>query len=75
LFAYEDTSFTDFVLMRRLAKAHRLLVDPRWADRNIASIAFASGFADLSYFNRTFKRFYGATPSDIRSATGGNTDY
>jgi AraC-like DNA-binding protein len=75
LFAYEDTSFTDFVLMRRLAKAHRLLVDPRWADRNIASIAFASGFADLSYFNRTFKRLHGATPSDIRSAAGGDTDH
>lgn len=54
LFEYEDTSFTDFVLMRRLAKAHRLLIDPRLPNRNIASIAFASGFADLSYFNRTF---------------------
>jgi AraC-like DNA-binding protein len=68
LFEYEDTSFTDFVLMRRLAKARRLLVDPRSPNRNIASIAFASGFADLSYFNRTFKRLYGATPSDVRSA-------
>jgi AraC-like DNA-binding protein len=53
--------------MRRLVRAHRLLTDPRWADRNIASIAFASGFGDLSYFNRTFKRLYGETPSDIRS--------
>jgi hypothetical protein len=23
---------------------------------------------DLSYFNRTFRRFYGATPSDVREA-------
>jgi AraC-like DNA-binding protein len=26
------------------------------ADRSIAWIAFESGFGDLSYFNRTFKR-------------------
>jgi AraC-like DNA-binding protein len=42
--------------------------DRRWADRNIASIAFDSGFGDLSYFNRTFKRFYGTSPSEIRRA-------
>jgi AraC-like DNA-binding protein len=69
LFDDDGTSFTDFVLARRLVKAHRLLTDPRWANQNIASIAFASGFGDLSYFNRTFKRLYGATPSDVRSHT------
>jgi AraC-like DNA-binding protein len=42
------------------------LMDQRWADRSIASIAFDVGFGDLSYFNRTFKRFYGASPSEIR---------
>ena len=71
LFQYENTSFTDFVLTRRLMRTHRLLTNPLWAHRNIASIAFASGFADLSYFNRTFKRLYGATPSDVRSANNG----
>jgi len=74
LFEHEETSFTDFVLRRRLAKAHGLLADPKSANWNIASIAFASGFADLSYFNRTFKRLYGGTPSDVRSAKGGDTD-
>jgi AraC-like DNA-binding protein len=72
LFEYENTSFSEFVLTRRLMRAHRLLTNSPWANRNIASIAFASGFADLSYFNRTFKRLYGATPSDVRSA--GNVD-
>jgi len=73
LFEHEGTSFTDFVLTRRLVRAHRLLTNPLWANRNIASIAFASGFGDLSYFNRTFKRLYGATPSDARSARNGDT--
>jgi AraC-like DNA-binding protein len=66
LFEGEGTSFSEFVLVRRLVRAHRMLTDRRWADRSIASIAFESGFGDLSYFNRTFKRFYGTPPSEIR---------
>jgi len=66
LFEGEDTSFSKFVLSRRLLRAHRLLVDPRRVEQSIASIAFEVGFGDLSYFNRAFKRSYGATPSEIR---------
>ena len=33
----------------------------------ISTIAFESGFGDLSYFNHVFRRCYGATPSDIRA--------
>jgi AraC-like DNA-binding protein len=66
LFAGEGTSFSHFVLARRLVRAHRMLTDRRWAERSIAWIAFEVGFGDLSYFNRTFKQFYGRTPSDIR---------
>jgi AraC-like DNA-binding protein len=62
LFKGEETSFSLFVLLtRRLLRAHRFLLDPRGAHRTISSIAFAAGFSDLSYFNRAFKRFYGAT--------------
>ena len=68
LFEREGTSFSEFVLLRRLARAHRMLTDRRWADRGIAWIAFESGFGDLSYFNRTFKRCYGARPSDVRAS-------
>jgi len=68
LFESDGTSFSGYVLARRLVRAHRMLTDPNWADRNIATVAFEVGFGDLSYFNRTFKRCYGATPSDIRDA-------
>jgi AraC-like DNA-binding protein len=34
----------------------------------ISDIAFACGFGDLSYFNRVFRRQYGATPSRVRAA-------
>jgi AraC-like DNA-binding protein len=68
LFQGEETTFTDFVLSQRLARAHRLLVASRHAGRSISAIAFEAGFDDLSYFNRCFRRRYGATPSDIRAA-------
>jgi AraC-like DNA-binding protein len=42
--------------------------DPRQAEQTLTAIAFAVGFGDLSYFNRTFRRRFGATPSDIRAA-------
>jgi AraC-like DNA-binding protein len=66
LFEGEQTSFSEFVLGRRLLRVHRLLMDPRRVNQSIASLAFEVGFGDLSYFNRAFKRSYGATPSEIR---------
>jgi AraC-like DNA-binding protein len=45
-----------------------LLKDPRFFSHAISTIAFECGFGDLSYFNRSFRRMYGATPSDIRDA-------
>jgi AraC-like DNA-binding protein len=59
-------SFTHRVLERRLDKAAMLLRDPRWRNRKIADVAAEAGFTDLSYFNRAFRRRFGATPSDIR---------
>jgi AraC-like DNA-binding protein len=67
LFESEGLSFSQFVLDRRLALVHRMLTDPRFADRSISSIAFDVGFGDLSYFNRAFRRRYEATPSDVRA--------
>ena len=66
LFEQEGTSFTRYVLEQRLAAAHRMLRDPHLADRPITSIAYDVGFGDLSYFNRTFRRRYGDTPSAFR---------
>ena len=68
LFMDIGTTFTDFVLEQRLARAHRLLTEPHAGARAISTIAYDSGFGDLSYFNHAFRRRYGATPSDIRAA-------
>jgi AraC-like DNA-binding protein len=74
LLAENGTTFTDFVLGGRLTRAHRMLNDPRYADRSISAVAYEAGFGDLSYFNRTFRRRYGATPSDIRKAAQRSND-
>ena len=59
-------SFTQHLLEVRLRKAQVLLCDPRWHDRKIGDVALESGFADLSYFSRTFRRRHGATPTAVR---------
>ena len=66
LFEEDGSSFSSFVLTERVAKAHRMLIDRRYAHLNIAQIAHESGFGDVSYFNRAFRRHFGATPSDFR---------
>jgi AraC-like DNA-binding protein len=68
LFEQDGSSFSAFVLAERLAKAHRMLVDQGFAHLNIAQIAHESGFGDVSYFNRAFRRHFGSRPSDFREA-------
>lgn len=68
LFEMEGTTFSAHVLERRLAMAHRVLRDAKFAARSIADIALDAGFANVSYFNRAFRRRYGATPSEVRAA-------
>jgi AraC-like DNA-binding protein len=71
LFEREGATFSQFVIAQRLARAHRMLVDPRHAAMTVSAIALAAGFGDLSHFNRNFRRRYGATPSDVRAASSG----
>jgi len=68
LFEEEGSSFSCFILSERLSRAWRMLGDRRCAHLNIARIAHESGFGDISYFNRVFRRHFGATPSDVREA-------
>lgn len=68
LFESEGTTFSEFVVAQRLARAHRMLSDPRYDARMISAIALMVGFGDLSYFNRRFRRRFGASPSDVRAA-------
>jgi AraC-like DNA-binding protein len=66
LFEGEATTFSAFVLRERLACVRRMLCDPHRSGQSISTLAYRAGFGDLSYFNRAFRRQYGATPSEVR---------
>jgi AraC-like DNA-binding protein len=66
LFESEGTTMTEFVREERLKRARSILLGPRIAGRRIAEIAFEVGFNDVSYFNRSFRRRFGHSPSEVR---------
>src|SRR5262249_19480439 len=63
-------SFTDRVLELRLQKARAMLANPRYDRLRVSEIAYASGFNDISYFNRSFRRRFGASPLQYRGGNG-----
>jgi AraC-like DNA-binding protein len=67
LFASAGTTFTEYVLAQRLARARAILVDPRRAGEKVSTVAYDCGFGNVSYFNRAFRRRYGAAPSETRA--------
>jgi AraC-like DNA-binding protein len=66
LFAQSGQTFSEFVLEQRLILARRLLRSAPNRNRKISDVAYTAGFSDLSYFNRTFRRRFGATPSEMQ---------
>ena len=72
LFEQTGSTFTEYVLAERLGRAYRLLADPRRRVEKISAVAYDCGFGDVSYFNRMFRRRYGAAPSDVRAQARGD---
>jgi AraC-like DNA-binding protein len=68
LFGATGLTFSEFVLEQRLLLAHRVLSDNRGQREKISTVAHDTGFGDLSYFNRSFRRRFGMTPSELRDA-------
>ncbi len=58
--------FPDRVLELRLQHARSMLSDRRNDGMRVSEIAYASGFADISHFNRSFRRRFGLTPTGAR---------
>lgn len=56
-------TFTEFLTQVRIHQACQLLQESEWS---ISQIAYQSGFQNLSYFNRAFKKFQGETPKVFR---------
>ncbi len=55
--------FTDYLNDYRITMASRLLIS---SSETVANIAVETGFENLSYFNRVFKRKYRCTPTEFR---------
>jgi len=66
LFGASGCTFTQFVMEQRLAAACEALAAR--PDATILSIAYDLGFNDVSHFNRSFRRRFGCTPSDVQNA-------
>lgn len=59
-------TFSEHLLESRLQVARRALGDPRQVGKRVSDIAYEAGFGDLSYFNRSFRRRFGDTPTGFR---------
>lgn len=66
MFGEEGTTFSEYVLDQRLDAAYRALTASTARNRTVVQIALDAGFGDLSYFNRRFRRRYGAPPGWFR---------
>ena len=62
LFASSGTTFAEWLRQRRLERCWEELTQRGGQRRNIARVALASGFGDLSTFNRAFRARFGMTP-------------
>ncbi|MFD0986632.1 AraC family transcriptional regulator [Methyloligella solikamskensis] len=60
------TTFSERVLELRLQHAKSMLSDRRCNSLKIGDIAYGCGFNEVSYFNRCFRRRFGAAPSHFR---------
>lgn len=60
VFQEQATTFSRVLLGKRLDLARSLLLSG--ARDRISDVAYASGFNDLSYFNRCYKRMFGEAP-------------
>lgn len=61
-------TFTRYLQRLRVSEACRLLID---TTEPVTSIGYASGFQNLSHFNRVFRELVGITPRAYRRQHGG----
>ena len=55
-------TFTDFLNHFRINQSKKVLMQ----DKTVTEACYESGFENISYFNKTFKRFTGENPSTFR---------
>lgn len=68
LFESEGTTISRFIQDSRLEQCRKEIEDIRMSGRSISDIALAWGFKDTAHFSRAFRRRFGVTPRECRSA-------
>lgn len=68
LFRTKDTTFSDVIWEKRLAKAKSWLESTNPREISIVEIAYNVGFKSSAHFSRKFKRTYKTNPRDCRLA-------
>ena len=65
-----DVTVTSLICTRRLYLARDQLAHMRRGahEATIAEVAYSSGFNDISYFNRSFRKAFDCSPKDILRA-------
>ena len=57
-------TITEYILQKRMRKAAQMLLGDMGL--SVKDISEACGFADIEYFSRSFKQYYGISPSTYR---------
>ncbi len=68
LFRGENASPGSWIRERRLNSAHRTLQDQKLAAVPIGTVGLQCGFRNTAHFSTAFRRHFGKTPRDVRSA-------
>jgi len=55
-------TFTDFLNQYRINQSKKFLLQ----DKTVTEACYESGFGNISYFNKTFKRLIGENPSNFK---------
>jgi AraC-like DNA-binding protein len=66
LLSETGASFSERVIECRLQKARAMLQSRDGSRKRISDIGYACGFNEVSYFNRCFRRRFGASPTQFR---------
>lgn len=59
-------TLSEHLLEQRLQAARQELQNERLLSKRVSEIALGVGFSDISYFNRSFRRRFGDTPTGFR---------
>ncbi|MCL4516316.1 MAG: response regulator [Firmicutes bacterium] len=60
---FTGENISDYIIRRRMEKAKELILEQRLAIKHVAEM---TGYTDLAYFYRVFKKYYGLTPGELR---------